>query len=178
MPRKKTKDKYKILLGAYKKYKENERNGILLVNPQLQNNKRVKIEFYDTGNFEVYCICPILIIDNKNKHFDNIDEKYRQNIKIEDSEYFLVGGFDIEKREGLIKLYKVIYSKEAFNTKIKYIQDINIDIKENQKYEYFDGPINCIFQSKITGNILVSCYNGKLYLLTLPNIDYYINNDK
>ena len=178
MPREEIKANNKILLCACKKYKENERNGILLVNPQLQNNKRVKNEFYDTDNFEVYCICPILLIENKNKNFDDIDEKYRQNIKIEDSEYFLVGGFDIEKREGLIKLYKVIYSKEASETKIQYIQDINIDIIENQKYEYFDGPINCIFQSKITGNIVVSCYNGKLYLLTRPNIDYYINNDK
>ena len=178
MPREEIKVSNKILLCACKKYKENERNGILLVNPQLQNNTRVKNEFYDTDDFEVYCICPILLIDNKNKNFDDIDEKYKKNIKIEDSEYFLVGGFDIEKREGLIKLYKVIYSKEASETRIKFIQDINIDIIENQKYEYFDGPINCIFQSKITGNILVSCYNGKLYLLTKPNIDFYINNNK
>jgi len=178
MPREETKANNKILLCACKKYKKNEKNGILLVNPQLQNNKRVNNEFYDTGNFEVYCFCPILLIKNKKKNLDNIDEKYRKNIKIEDSEYFLVGGFDIEKREGLIKLYKVIYSKEAFETRIKYIQDINIDIEDNQKYEYFDGPINYIFQSKITGNILLGCYNGKLYLLTQPNIDYYINNDK
>jgi len=177
MPREETKSKNQILLCACKKYKENERNGILLVNPQLQDNKRVKNEFYDTGNFEVYCFCPILIIENKNKYFENIDEKFRQNIKIEDTKYFLVGGFDIEKREGLIKLYKVNYSKEAFETRIQYIQDINIDIIENQKIEYFDGPISCIYQSKITGNILVSCYNGKFYLITSPNIDYYINNN-
>jgi hypothetical protein len=77
----------------------------------------------------------------------------------------------------LIKLYKVIYSKETFETRIQYIQDINIDIIDNKTYEYFDGPISCIFQSKITGNILVSCYNGKIYLFTPPNIDYYISND-
>jgi len=177
MPREETKVSNKILLCACKKYKKNDKNGILLVNPQLQNNKRVKDEFYDTGNFEVNCICPILIIENKNKNFDNIDIKYRKNIKIENTEYFLVGGFDTEKREGLIKLYKVIYSKEAFNTRIKYFQDINIDIIDNQKFEYFDGPISCIFQSKITGNIIVSCYNGKLYLFTPPNINYYINKD-
>ena len=177
MPREKKKANNKILLCACKRYKENERNGILLVNPQLQENKRVKNEFYDTGNFEVYCFCPILSIENKNKYFDNIDEKYIHNIKIEDTKYFLVGGFDIDKREGLIKLYKVIYSKEAFETKIQFIQDINIDIIYNQKIEYFDGPISCIYQSKITGNILVSCYNGKLYLFTPPNIHYYINND-
>ena len=177
MPREETKSKNKILLCACKKYKENEKNGILLVNPQLQDNRRVKNEFNDTGDFEVYCFCPILLIENKNKYFDNIDEKYRKNIKIEDSEYFLVGGFDTDKREGLIKLYKVIYSKEAFETRIQYIQDIYIDIIDNQKNEYFDGPISCIFQSKITGNILVSCYNGRVYLFTPPNINYYINND-
>ena len=177
MPREEIKSENKILLCACKKYKENEKNGILLVNPQLQDNKRVKNEFYDTGNFEVYCFCPILLIENKNKYFNNIDEKYKKNIKIEDTEYFLVGGFDIEKREGLIKLYKVIYSKEAFETRIKYIQDIYIDIIDNQKIEYFNGPINCIYQSKITGNIIVSCYNGTVYLFTPPNINYYINND-
>ena len=77
----------------------------------------------------------------------------------------------------MIKLYKVIYGKEAFETRIQYIQDINIDIIDNKKYEYFDGPISCIYQSKITGNILVCCYNGTVYLFTPPNIDYYINND-
>ena len=177
MPREEVKDNNKILLCACKKYKKNEKNGILLVNPQLQNNKRIKNEFYDTGNFEVYCFCPILLIENKNKNFDNINEIYRKNNKIEDSKYFLVGGFDIEKREGLIKLYKVIYGKEAYDTQIQYIQDINIEIIDKQKIEYFDGPINCIFQSKITGNILVSCCNGKVYLFTPPNIDYYINSE-
>ena len=78
----------------------------------------------------------------------------------------------------MIKLYKVIYNKESFETRIQYIQDINIDIIDNQKIEYFNGPINCIYQSKINGNILDSCYNGKVYLFTSPNIDYYINNDK
>ena len=176
MPREETKVKNKIVLCACKKYKQNEKNGILLVNPQLQDNKRVKNEFYDTDNFEVYCFCPILLIENKNKIYDNIDEKYRKNIKIQDTEYFLVGGFDTERREGMIKLFKVIYGKEAFDTKIQYIQDIVIDIIDNQKIEYFEGPISCIYQSKISGNILVSCYNGTVYLFTPPNIDYYINN--
>ena len=32
-------------------------------------------------------------------------------------------------------------------------------------------------QTKIgnNGNILISCYNGTLYLLTIPNLDYYLN---
>ena len=50
-------------------------------------------------------------------------------------------------------------------------------IIETQKIEYFDGPISCIYQSKITGNILISFYNGKVYLCTPPKIDYYISND-
>ena len=43
---------------------------------------------------------------------------------------------------------------------------------------YINGPINCIKQSKTTGNILVCCYNGNIYLLTPPNIDYYLKEDK
>ena len=60
------------------------------------------------------------------------------------------------------------------DTKIKYIQDI--EFEDSESFEYFDWPINCLIQSKISGNILACCNNGKVYLLTPPNIDYYLNN--
>ena len=70
------------------------------------------------------------------------------------------------------------YRTEAFETRNQYILSINIDIIDNKKSEYFNDTISCIFQSKITGNILVSFDNGNIYLYTRPNIDFNINNEK
>ena len=88
-----------------------------------------------------------------------------------------------EDKDSIFKRIKMIgqnisYSTEALETRNQYIQPINIDIIDNKISEYFDGTIICIFQSKITGNILVCCDNGNIYLYTRPNIDFYINNDK
>ena len=60
---------------------------------------------------------------------------------------------------------------------IKYLEDIFCD--DNNNYPLFDGNINCILQSKINGKLLISCWNGKVYLFSEPNIKYYLdNNDK
>jgi len=174
MPNEEIKNNNKILLCACKKYNKNKKNGILLVNPNLGDNKRIENEFYETYNFEVYCFCPIFIFENNNKNLKNlpIDKK---GIKKTITDYFFVGGFDLEKREGKIKLFKIIYGKKAWNTKIKYIQDI--EFEDNEKFEEFDGPISCIIQSKTTGHILATCYNGNIYLFTPPNIDYYLQKN-
>ena len=154
-------EKNKILLCACKKYTKNQNNGILLVNPNLGDNKQLDNPFYNTGDIEIHCFCPILTINN-----DKI---------IKDTNYFFAGGFDQRKRKGIIRLYKTNYGKKAYNTTIEYIQDI--ELKKNKNIEGFNGPINCIKQSKTTGNILASCYNGNIYLLTPPDISYYLKED-
>jgi hypothetical protein len=163
----KKKVKNKILLCACKSYLKEQNNGILIINANLGDNQKIEEPFYDTGKFEVNCFCPISIITNKNKDYNNIDDEYKKNIQIEDTDFFFVGGFDIEKREGFIKLYKVNFGEKPINTKIEYLQDIET--------ESIDSPINCIIQSKISGNILVTSYSGNIYLFTRPNIDYYMN---
>ena len=163
--------KNKILLCACKKYTKDQKNGILLVNPNIGNCKRIENEFYDTNNFEVYCFCPILNVEYNNKLKIN-EEEFKKEIKIIDTEFFFVGGFDRDKREGIIKLFKIIYGDKIWNTKIQYIQDIIIQEKEN--FQYFDGPISCINQSKLTGHILVTCYNGNIYLFTSPNMTFFL----
>jgi hypothetical protein len=174
MPREETKSVFKILICACKRYIEGQENGILLVNPQLGDNKDIIEPFYETHEFEVYCFCQILIVENKNDNLNNINEIYRKKISITDTDYFLVGGFDLEKREGKIKLYKIIYGNKAWDTKIEFIQDI--EFKDDDKLD-FDGPISCIIQSKISGHIIVTFYNGKVYLFSPPNLDYYIKNE-
>ena len=173
--RKETKSIFKNLICACKRYMEGQKNGILLVNPQFEDNKEMNEPFYETNNFEVYCFCQILIVENKNNNLNNIDEEYRKKIKITDTNYFLVGGFDLDKREGKIKLFKIIYGDNAWETKIEFIQDIEFQEDDNLD---FDGPISCIIQSKISGNIVVTCYNGKVYLLSPPNMDYYLKNER
>ena len=91
------------------------------------------------------------------------------------SDYFLVGGFDSEVGEGAIKLYKLIRSESVCNTKIEYILDIVFEI--NEKFEGFERPITSIIQSKKNGNIIVSSWDGKIYLLTTPNLDFFCNNN-
>ena len=50
-------------------------------------------------------------------------------------------------------------------------------IQINQNFNGFKGPVTSIIQSNITGNILVSCFDGNIYLFTPPNLDYYICNE-
>ena len=149
----------KLLFAACKKYFKDDKNGILLVKLKINSND-IKTEyqkFYDTKNFEVYCFCPLFEIKNNNKI---------NNIKKIEIEYFLVGGFDINKRQGLIKLYKVIYYDEIEKIEIEYIHDIIMVKKEGKNYleffKGFKGPINCIIQSS-QGEILVTCNDGNIY---------------
>ena len=229
-------EKSKLLLVACKKYIKDDKNGILLLKMQMnKDHNKQFIKFYDTKNFEVYCFCPILeTIENKLI----FEEKNKMQIK--DTEYFFVGGFDLDKREGLIKLYKVIYNDDIEKIKIEYIQDIILEKKpgiynnsskfvdqtdiekkdlENFKgfidsknfynqsnkgkkglesskefkdskeffsqtnnkkkdlenFKGFKGPISCIIQS--TKGILITCYDGNVYLFSTPNIKLLLQNE-
>jgi len=169
IPREEVKCKNKILLCACKKYIDGQKNGIYLANPQLEDRQLVNNPFYETGNFEVHCFCPILIINPDNDILEIGKEK-----KIIDTEYFFVGGFNVDKSEGEIKLFKVIYSEKASNNKIEFVQDI--EFERNEKFNGFDAAVSSIIQTKKDneGYILVTCYSGKVYLLTKPNLDYYL----
>ena len=61
------------------------------------------------------------------------------------------------------------------DNKIEFVQDI--EFERNKEFTGFEGAISSIIQAKIEidGNILISCNNGKVYLLTMPNLDYYLN---
>ena len=111
-------DKNKILLCACIKYFRKDKNGILLLNIILGENENVEDYFYETKSFEVYCFCLISFykkIDNNilNEKFG----KYKTN-------YFLVGGFEPNKNQGIIKLYQLINNKKEKKIEIKYIEDI------------------------------------------------------
>ena len=178
IPRLEKETKNKILICLCKKYIEGQKNGIVLVNPNLGEYKEIKNPFYDLGDIEIYCICPILNIRNKNENYEvtNIDENYKKNIEIEDTDFFLVGAYDEEKREGVIKLFKILFSDNIENTKIKFLQNIEIENKGN--FQGFGEQIKCMIQSRISGNIIITCADGKIYLFTKPNLDLYIKEYK
>ena len=149
--------------------------------------QKIYQDFYDTGNYEVYCFCPIL--KNQKKYI--LDNLNNDIIRIE-TEYFFEGGFDLNKREGLIKLFRVMYNEDYKKIKIEFILDVdfgkysslmspfnesslNQNIKENRikTFKGFKGPINSIIQSKKEGYILICCYDGNIYLSIEPLIENF-----
>ena len=162
-----------ILLCACKKYLKCQRNGILLVNINVKNGEKetMKYFFYDTGFFEIYCFCQIFILDKTNNKV--LDDKKI----IIGTDYFLVGGFEKKKGKGIIKLYKIINNQNFLETKIEFIQDITFG--KNNKFKGFKGPITNIIQTKNNGHLLITCWDGNVYLFSKPNINcflFYDNN--
>lgn len=175
----------KYLLVSCKKKNNNnnkisEINGILLIKINIKIIKKeyelkYNYDFVETESFEVSCFCQLLLVENNNSIYDDIT--YEKNIIIKQTEYILLGGFDSERRIGCIKLYK--FKKDILNeenidnlkNKLEYLQDI--DIEKNQEFQGFAGKISCITQSTITGNILVTCWDGTVHLFRPPNLDSY-----
>jgi len=137
-------EKAKLLLCACTKYLNDQKNGILIICP---NSKKIKNNFYDTGDFEVFCFCNL----KTNKT---------------DKSYILVGGYDNQSSRGLIKLYEIIYddNNKIENTRMNFIRNI-LNLSK------FKEPFNCIIQSSKTGNIIATNFDGSINLFSEPNLD-------
>ena len=136
----------KMLLCSCKKNELlQEKNGILLIDVEkIQNSKEKNndnyIKFFETGNLEVYSFCPLL---NKDKKTTN---------------YFLVGGYDTNKKNGEILSYKYIKDKNQ-KDEIKFVSFL--EFKDILKGE--NKAIKCIIQTN-DEKILFTCSDGNLYL--------------
>jgi len=170
----KEKAENRVLLFACKKYIKRQKNGIFAlynINQKLETQRflsekdKADSYFYNTKNFEPFCICPLLIV---------IESKYKiePSVLTKESDYFLVGGFEKKTKQGLIKLYKIKYEEKL---SIEYIQDIKLFDKY---FKGFKGPISCITQSKKDGNLLITCWDGNVYLVNKPDISFYLKQDK
>jgi len=147
---------YKILICACKKYLDEQKNGILLIKPNLQEDEDLSYKFHRTENFEVNCICPINQSEDKNNKI-----------------FFFAGGLDIDKKLGMLKLFKFIYDHESNRFYIEFLQDIVIEAI--QEFKGFESSITCMIQNKKDGNILVGTSDGKkVYVFSEPNLKYYI----
>ena len=144
----------KLLLCGCTKYLREQKNGILIVTP---NQKNIKDNFYETGDFEVFCFC---LLQNNNTMIDENNKK--------DNDYFLVGGYDSINNQGLIKLFRIIYNYNHIeNMKIEFIQNIS-------NLSMFKFPINCIIQSSKNGEIIASSWDGTVNLFTSPNPEIFL----
>ena len=160
-----TESKSRVLLCACKKYIRNQKNGILVVTIDENENYKIDDYFYNTGNFEVYCFCQILLKKEIQKKL------LKQESNFTETNYFLVGGFNINKCKGIIKLFKINYGNNYNEIKIEYIDDITFPDKNIGK---FSGPISCITQSN-NNDFLISFWNGEIYLLKELNISKYLS---
>ena len=143
----------KLLLCGCTKYLREQKNGILIVAP---NQKKIKNNFYETGDFEVFCFC---LLQKNNTMSDENNKK--------DNDYFLVGGYDSANNQGLIKLYKIIYDNNHIeNVKIEFMQNVS-------NLSMFKFPINCIIQSSKNGEIIASSWDGTVNLFTSPNQEIF-----
>ena len=89
------------------------------------------------------------------------------NSEFRDTAYFFVGGFDLQKGEELIKLYKINFNGKLDSIEIEYIKDVIFENNDN-----FKSPITCITQSKKSGNIIVTFINGYAFLFR-PEISLF-----
>jgi hypothetical protein len=137
-----------------------------------KGEKKFNEFFYETKNFEPSCICQLSNVENDNSITDDITDE--QNIEVEDTEFFVVGGFDPDKRIGVLKLYKLQYDKDHKNIIVKYLIDIETeDGDDDNSFEGFDTNITCITQSKIACNLLINSLDGNIHLFKRPNLDVF-----
>ena len=144
-----------LLLCACKSYNLGSKNGIML--SKLNTNKfpikLISLEFYDTEDFEISCFCSVY--ENKDRRFV----------------YVLVGGFESDKKRGMVKLYKIYHDVNDDRVKLEYIQDA---IENSENNVEFDGTINNIIRPKEKKrDVIVSCYKGSNYLFKLPRNDKF-----
>ena len=153
--------------------------------------------FYVTENFEVYCFCEIILKEENNSTKNNskyffvggFDEDLRQGIiklykayfdeSIEKNKIEFIINIAIEHEEKKeVEIYKKksqeeIIRNQIYNKKGKN-KEYNI-VKINQNFKGFRGPITSIMQTSSSGNILVSCEDGNIYLFTMPNLDFFLS---
>ena len=144
--------KKQFLLCVCKKYISGQKNGILLFNLNFykKDERKTKEFFYDTGEIQITCICPIKGI----------------NVSI----YFFAGC--IKGKEISIKLFKIKYNYFNLNDiSIEYIDDIFI--KRNEYFINFEKPIKYIRQYKVNGHIFIKSFRTT-YMLSPPNLEKYL----
>ena len=170
-PQKEASSYNKTLLCACKKSKKGQKNGILLVNIQSDNKINISNSFYDTGNFEVYCFCPLMKEDKDAKL-----RIFQNNNALIKTDYFFVGGYDNDRKRGMIKLFKLKYNENNEVTTIEFIQEIKPE--KRREFKGFKNPISCMIQSQKDGKILIASWDGNVYLFSNPKFESFLDYEE
>ena len=153
-----------ILLCACQNYTNKQKNGILLLIINTDNKEILFQNFYNMINYEVFCFCPIETYENNWV----LEQKIFKRI---DYQYILVGGFDLNKRKGLIKLFKIQFNPKIDEIKIEYIQDMIFEKSFKGK-----GSITSIYQNIENGIIYAIFSDGNTSSFSPPKIGIKENN--
>ena len=78
--------------------------------------------------------------------------------------FFFVGGFDVDKRIGSVRLYKF---KKENSLDIRYLQDI-------ENFYEFEMPVNSITQLKESGEIIITTTDKGIYRFSKPNLNLFL----
>ena len=121
----------------------------------------------NTDYFEVHCFYQLSIL--KKISIKNSDSIVKTN-------HFLAGGYDIKRKKGIIKLYTIIKRKDK-NFEIEKVQDIIL--KKNNIFKGFNGAISCIEEQKAYNKLLITCWDGSIYLFDKPDLEkeFYLKKD-
>lgn len=151
----------KILLCACKQYDSSQKNGILYLKidtKKVENGEKIREYFYNTGSFIVLCFCPLFVTENN---------------QIKNSDYFFVGGYEKTQQKGMIKLFKIKYSEKVNSIAIQ-----DIIIENGEESISFTKEISCIIQSKNTGDIVLTSFDGNVYLCDSWNLKNFLQRKK
>ena len=107
----------------------------------------------------------IFMIQEVLKFFCFCDLNYKNDGEQINKNYLLVGGYDNNLNQGLIKLYEIGYNENNSELpELKFIRNI-------RGLSKFKQPINCIIQSSKTGEILLTSWDGSVNLFTKPKLE-------
>ena len=149
-----------------------QKNGVILIDLEiLENNIKKKdeeyIKFFKT-DFFVESVCHIINTNSNSERINNSNITNSNSILVCPIQFILLGGLDEEKREGTVKLFKLMIED---NLKLEFLQDI---IMSNPQYQ-FSGSVYYIKQED-NGEVQLGFKNIK-YICKKPNLDYYLNNE-
>ena len=161
---------------------ENITKGKILDNNEKDNVETIKTNYFLVGGFDGETRRGLIKLYRAN--FEKTDIEYIQDIEIENviknSEYK-------DKKDDEENKTSEEKSENSSGKKVDLRDDKQAEklneykkriFRERNTFKGFAGPISSIIQSSLTGNILVTCYDGYVYLLTPPNLDYYLRTDK
>ena len=154
-----------------------QKNGILLIDLDILNksdneNDYEFIKFFETENEFFYeSVCHLHNIDANSEVKNNLNITNSTSNIISNIEYVLIGGLDLEKREGVVKLFRIKIEEKII---LEFLNDIILYDKDSQKS--FLGSVDFVEQED-DGGIKFGFYNT-IYTCEKPQLDAYIKDEK